>query len=113
MVGFANVLEACRNFPVENLIYASSSSVYGGNENLPFDEHQSVNHPISLYAATKKSNELMAHAYSHLYKIPSTGLRFFTVYGPWGRPDMAPMIFAKSILSGEEINIYNLSLIHI
>ncbi len=107
LVGFNNILEGCRKYNVENLIYASSSSVYGGNKNLPFNEQQAVNHPISLYAATKKANELMAHTYSHLYKIPSTGLRFFTVYGPWGRPDMAPMIFANSILSGKPINIFN------
>ena len=107
LVGFGNILECCRNNDVEHLIYASSSSVYGGNKKLPFEEEQSVNHPVSLYAATKKSNELMAHAYSHLYNIPSTGLRFFTVYGPWGRPDMAPMIFAKSILKNEPIKIFN------
>jgi UDP-glucuronate 4-epimerase len=107
LVGFGNILEVCRNFTVDNLIYASSSSVYGGNRNLPYSELQSVNHPVSLYAATKKSNELMAHSYSHLYGIPSTGLRFFTVYGPWGRPDMAPMIFAKSILSKKPIKVFN------
>ncbi|ABX09215.1 NAD-dependent epimerase [Prochlorococcus marinus] len=107
LVGFFNILELCRHHSVENLIYASSSSVYGGNRNLPFVETQPVNHPVSFYAATKKSNELMAHSYSHLYKIPATGLRFFTVYGPWGRPDMAPMIFAKAIFSGKPINIYN------
>ena len=107
LVGFVNILESCREFNVKHLIYASSSSVYGGNTNLPFVESQSVNHPISLYAATKKSNELMAHTYSHLFNIPSTGLRFFTVYGPWGRPDMAPMIFAKSILQKKPITVYN------
>ena len=107
LVGFANILEACRKYKVENLIYASSSSVYGGNKKLPYKEISSVNHPVSLYAATKKSNELMAHCYSHLYGIPITGLRFFTVYGPWGRPDMAPMIFAKAIINGEPINVFN------
>ena len=107
LVGFANILELSRQFSVDHLIYASSSSVYGGNESLPFHEVHQVNHPISLYAATKKSNELMAHSYSHLYQIPITGLRFFTVYGPWGRPDMAPMIFAKSILNEVPIQIYN------
>jgi len=107
LVGFANVLEACRQNKTSHLIYASSSSVYGGNKNLPFYEEQAVNHPVSLYAATKKSNELMAHAYSHLYGLPTTGLRFFTVYGPWGRPDMAPMIFARSILKNEPIQVFN------
>ena len=107
IVGFAQILECCRNYGIKNLIYASSSSVYGGNKNLPFNEQQPVNHPVSFYAATKKSNELMAHSYSHLYGIPSTGLRFFTVYGPWGRPDMAPMLFAKAILSGEPIKVFN------
>ncbi len=107
IVGFANILELCREYQVNNFIYASSSSVYGGNQLLPFKEEHSVDHPISLYAATKKSNEVMAHTYSHLYKIPSTGLRFFTVYGPWGRPDMAPMIFTKSILAGKPISIFN------
>ena len=107
LVGFSNILEACRNFNVEHLIYASSSSVYGGNTCLPFTESQAVNHPVSLYAATKKANELMAHSYSHLYQLPSTGLRLFTVYGPWGRPDMAPMIFAKSISSGKPIKVFN------
>jgi len=107
LVGFANLLEECRNHSVQNLIFASSSSVYGGNKNLPFCESQSVDHPVSLYAATKKANELMAHSYSHLYGIPCTGLRFFTVYGPWGRPDMAPMIFAKSILNEQEIKVFN------
>ncbi len=107
LVGFANILEACRNFKIKHLVYASSSSVYGGNKNLPFRETQSVDHPVSLYAATKKSNEIMAHSYSHLFNIPCTGLRFFTVYGPWGRPDMAPMIFAKSIINGEPIKVFN------
>ena len=107
LVGFSNLLEQCRHHSVDNLIFASSSSVYGGNKNLPFCESQSVDHPVSLYASTKKANELMAHAYSHLYGIPCTGLRFFTVYGPWGRPDMAPMIFAKSILNGQPIDVFN------
>ncbi len=107
LVGFGNVLEACRRFKVEHLIYASSSSIYGGNSKIPFEESHSVDHPVSLYAATKKANELMAHSYSHLYKIPTTGLRFFTVYGPWGRPDMAPMIFANAILNKEPISIFN------
>ena len=107
LVGFGHVLEGCRNYGVENLVYASSSSVYGGNLNLPFHEQQPVNHPVSLYAASKKANELMAHAYSHLYGLPATGLRFFTVYGPWGRPDMAPMLFAKAILAGEPIKVFN------
>ncbi len=107
LVGFINILEFCRNFGIKHLVYASSSSVYGGNTKIPFNEDDAVNHPISLYAATKKSNELMAHSYSHLFGIPSTGLRFFTVYGPWGRPDMAPMIFADLILKGEPISIFN------
>jgi UDP-glucuronate 4-epimerase len=107
LVGFGAILEGCRHHGVEHLVYASSSSVYGGNTNLPFTEHQSVNHPVSLYAATKQANELMAHAYSHLYGLPATGLRFFTVYGPWGRPDMAPMLFAKAILAGEPIRVFN------
>ena len=106
--GFANILEGCRHNKVKHLVYASSSSVYGGNKNMPFSENQSVNHPVSLYAATKKSNELMAHTYSHLYGFPSTGLRFFTVYGPWGRPDMALFIFTKSILEGKPIKIFNM-----
>jgi len=97
-------LEVCRRNNVEHLIYASSSSVYGGNKKLPFEETDSVDHPISLYAATKKANELMAHTYSHLYNIPSTGLRFFTVYGPWGRPDMAPMIFTDALINNKPIN---------
>ena len=107
IMGFGNILECSRNFEVENVIYASSSSVYGGNKNIPFKENQAVDHPISLYAATKKSNELMAHTYSHLFNIPLTGLRFFTVYGPWGRPDMAPMIFANSIVAKKPINVFN------
>jgi len=102
-----HVLEGCRHQQVEHLVYASSSSVYGGNRNLPFSEAQPVNHPVSLYAATKKANELMAHTYSHLYGLPATGLRFFTVYGPWGRPDMAPMLFARAILAGEPIRVFN------
>ncbi|MBL6798241.1 MAG: NAD-dependent epimerase [Synechococcus sp. BS307-5m-G39] len=107
LVGFGNILEGCRHHGVENLVYASSSSVYGGNRNLPFHERQPVNHPVSLYAASKKANELMAHTYSHLYGLSATGLRFFTVYGPWGRPDMAPMLFAKAILAGEPIKVFN------
>ena len=105
--GFMNVLEACRHQGVEHLVYASSSSVYGGNTNLPFDEHQNLDHPVSLYAATKKANELMAHTYSHLFQLPTTGLRFFTVYGPWGRPDMALFLFTKAILAGQAIDVYN------
>ncbi len=107
IIGFQNILECCRNYDVENFIYASSSSVYGGNEKSPFLETDSVNHPVSLYAASKKANELFAHTYSHLYKIPSTALRFFTVYGPWGRPDMAPMIFTKAILEKKPIRVFN------
>lgn len=107
IVGFLNILECCKDYEVEHLIYASSSSVYGANQNIPFSVHHPVNHPVSLYAATKKSNELMAHTYSHLYSIPTTGLRFFTVYGPWGRPDMAYYSFTKSILSGKPIKIFN------
>ena len=107
LVGFGHILEGCRNHAVEHLVYASSSSVYGGNTNLPFQESQAVNHPVSLYAATKKANELMAHTYSHLYGLPATGLRFFTVYGSWGRPDMAPMLFAKAILAGNPIRVFN------
>ena len=105
--GFLNVLEGCRHNGCKHLLYASSSSVYGTNAKLPFSVHDNVDHPISLYAASKKSNELMAHAYSHLYKIPSTGLRFFTVYGPWGRPDMAMYIFAKAIVEGQPIKLFN------
>lgn len=107
MVGFYAILEACRHHPVSHLVYASSSSVYGLNTALPFSETDRADHPASLYAATKRSNELMAHAYSHLYGIPVTGLRFFTVYGPWGRPDMAPFIFTKAILEGKPIRIFN------
>ena len=107
LVGFVNVLEGCRQTNVEHLVYASSSSVYGANTNMPFSVHDNVDHQVSLYAATKKSNELMAHTYSHLYNIPTTGLRFFTVYGPWGRPDMSPSLFAGAILRGEPINVFN------
>jgi UDP-glucuronate 4-epimerase len=107
LVGFVNVLEGCRHHGVKHLVYASSSSVYGGNVKMPFSEDDSVDHPVSLYAATKKANELMAHTYSHLYGLPTTGLRFFTVYGPWGRPDMAPMLFARAILAGEPIKVFN------
>ena len=105
--GFINILECCRHYNIEHLVYASSSSVYGLNEKLPFSTSDNVDHPVSLYAATKKSNELMAHAYSHLYRIPVTGLRFFTVYGPWGRPDMAYFSFTKAISEGKSINIFN------
>jgi len=105
--GYINILESCRRHEVQNLIYASSSSVYGSNTKMPFNIHQSVDHPLSLYAATKKSNELMAHTYSHLYDIPTTGLRFFTVYGPWGRPDMALFKFTKNIISKKPIEVYN------
>jgi UDP-glucuronate 4-epimerase len=107
LVGFGHILEGCRHHGVEHLVYASSSSVYGGNRQMPFSEQHPVNHPVSLYAATKKANELMAHTYSHLYGLPATGLRFFTVYGPWGRPDMAPMLFAHAILAGEPIRVFN------
>jgi UDP-glucuronate 4-epimerase len=107
LVGFANILEACRHNGVEHLVYASSSSVYGANTNMPFSVHHNVDHPLSLYAATKKANELMAHTYSHLYALPTTGLRFFTVYGPWGRPDMALFKFTRSILAGEPIDVFN------
>ena len=107
LVGFGSVLEACRHQGVAHLVYASSSSVYGGNRQMPFSEQHAVNHPVSLYAATKKANELMAHTYSHLYGLPATGLRFFTVYGPWGRPDMAPMLFADAILAGRPIRVFN------
>jgi len=107
IVGFGNILESCRNHKVEHLVYASSSSVYGSNVAMPFSIHDNVDHPLSLYAATKKSNELMAHAYSNLYQIPTTGLRFFTVYGPWGRPDMALFKFTKAILAGEKIKVFN------
>ncbi|GKX31767.1 NAD-dependent epimerase [Vallitalea longa] len=107
LIGFMNILEACRNYPVKHLLYASSSSVYGGNKVAPFSTNHNVDHPVSLYAATKKSNELMAHTYSHLYGIPTTGLRFFTVYGPWGRPDMAYFSFTKNILAGKPIKVFN------
>jgi len=107
LVGFSNVIECSKNQNVKHLVYASSSSVYGGNTNMPFVEENSVDHPVSLYAATKKSNELIAHSYSHLYNLPSTGLRFFTVYGPWGRPDMALFLFTKSILEGKPIKVFN------
>jgi UDP-glucuronate 4-epimerase len=107
LVGFTNILEACRHNEVEHLVYASSSSVYGANTTMPFSVHDNVDHPLSLYAATKKANELMAHTYSHLYNLPTTGLRFFTVYGPWGRPDMALFIFTKAILEGRPIEVFN------
>ena len=107
LVGFSNILECSRNYNIKHFVYASSSSVYGGNTSMPFSENQSVDHPVSLYAATKKSNELMAHSYSHLYNLPATGLRFFTVYGPWGRPDMALFLFTKSILEGVPIKVFN------
>ena len=107
LVGFLNILEGCRHHDVEHLVYASSSSVYGANTKMPFSVHDNVDHPVSLYAASKKANELMAHTYSHLYKIPTTGLRFFTVYGPWGRPDMALFMFTKSILAGKPIDVFN------
>ena len=107
LVAFTNILEGCRHHKVEHLVYASSSSVYGGNSKLPFSEQDTVDHPCSLYAATKKANELMAHTYSHLYGIPTTGLRFFTVYGPWGRPDMSPFLFADAILKSRPIKVFN------
>ncbi len=107
LVGFVNVLEACRHHDVEHLVYASSSSVYGANTKVPFSVHDNVDHPLSLYAASKKANELMAHTYSHLYRLPTTGLRFFTVYGPWGRPDMAMFLFTKAILEGRPIDVFN------
>jgi UDP-glucuronate 4-epimerase len=107
VVGFLNILEGCRHNPVEHLVYASSSSVYGANTHMPFSVKDNVDHPVSLYAATKKANELMAHCYSQLYAIPTTGLRFFTVYGPWGRPDMALFLFTKAILEGREIDVFN------
>jgi len=107
IVGFAHILEGCRHHNVEHLVYASSSSVYGANTTMPFSVHDNVDHPLSLYAASKKSNELMAHTYSHLYHLPTTGLRFFTVYGPWGRPDMALFKFTKAILAGEKIPVFN------
>ena len=107
LLGFANILEGCRHNGVEHLVYASSSSVYGSNTNMPFSVHDNVDHPVSLYAASKKANELMAHTYSHLYRIPTTGLRFFTVYGPWGRPDMALFKFTHNILAGKPIDVFN------
>ncbi|MDQ2695087.1 MAG: NAD-dependent epimerase [Pseudomonadota bacterium] len=107
LVGFLNILEGCRHHGVEHLVYASTSSVYGANTRMPFSVHDSVNHPLSLYAATKKANELMAHTYSHLYGLPTTGLRFFTVYGPWGRPDMALFLFTRNILAGKPIDVFN------
>ncbi|MBT8523606.1 NAD-dependent epimerase/dehydratase family protein [Polynucleobacter paneuropaeus] len=107
IMGFANVLEACRNLDVRHLVYASSSSVYGGNSQLPYSTDHNVDHPLNLYAATKKANELMAHSYSHLYNLPTTGLRFFTVYGPWSRPDMALFKFTEAILAGEKVNLFN------
>lgn len=107
LVGFANILELCRKIEVHHLVYASSSSVYGSNRIMPFSEDNSVDHPVSLYAATKRSNELMAHSYSYLYGIPMTGLRFFTVYGPWGRPDMSPILFARAIFEGRPIDVFN------
>ena len=107
LVGFANLLECCRRHPPRHLVYASSSSVYGNNPDLPWSERQSVDHPVSLYAATKKSNELMAHVYSHLFGLNTTGLRYFTVYGPWGRPDMSPMLFARAIMEDRPIQVFN------
>lgn len=107
IVGFTNILENCRHHSVEHLVYASSSSVYGANESMPFSVHDNVDHPVSLYAATKKANELMAHTYSHLFNLPTTGLRFFTVYGPWGRPDMALFMFTKNIIEGKPIDVFN------
>ncbi len=107
VTGFTNVLENCRHTGVEHLVYASTSSVYGNHTNMPFSVHESVDHPVSLYAATKKANELMAHTYSHLFNLPTTGLRFFTVYGPWGRPDMALFLFTKNILAGKPIDVFN------
>ena len=107
IVGFTNILEGCRHHQVQHLVYASSSSVYGANSRMPFSVHDNVDHPVSLYAATKKASELMAHTYSHLYQIPTTGLRFFTVYGPWGRPDMSPSLFASAILAGRPIDVFN------
>ena len=107
IVGFLNILESCRHHDIKHLVYASSSSVYGANKKVPFSEEDPVDNPVSLYAATKKSNELMAHTYSHLYKIPTTGLRFFTVYGPWGRPDMAPILFADAISNNRPIKVFN------
>ena len=105
--GFMNILEGCRHHQIGHLVYASSSSVYGGNKTMPFSEHDNIDHPLSLYAATKKANELMAHTYSHLHNLPTTGLRFFTVYGPWGRPDMAPFLFADAMLKNKPIDVFN------
>ena len=105
--GFVNILEGCRHHQIGHLVYASSSSVFGGNESMPFSEHDNIDHPLSLYAATKKANELMAHTYSHLYNLPTTGLRFFTVYGPWGRPDMSPFLFADAMLKIKPIDVFN------
>jgi UDP-glucuronate 4-epimerase len=107
VVGFANVIENCRRHRISHLVYASSSSIYGANRQMPFSEHHPADHPVSLYAATKKSDELLAHSYSHLYELPTTGLRFFTVYGPWGRPDMAPMLFADAIIHDRPIEVFN------
>ena len=107
IVGFAHILEGCRHNDIEHLVYASTSSVYGANTSMPFSVHQNVDHPLSVYSASKKSNELMAHSYSHLYRLPTTGVRFFTVYGPWGRPDMALFLFTKAILSNEKIKVFN------
>jgi UDP-glucuronate 4-epimerase len=107
LTGFVNILEGCRHHKVKHLVYASSSSVYGANTKMPFSVHHNVDHPVSLYAASKKANELLAHSYSHLYRLPTTGLRFFTVYGPWGRPDMAMFLFTKAILEGRPINVFN------
>jgi UDP-glucuronate 4-epimerase len=107
VVGFMNILEGCRHAGVQHLVYASSSSVYGGNTHMPFSEHDNIDHPVSMYAATKKANELMAHTYSHLFGLPTTGLRFFTVYGPWGRPDMALFLFTRAILEGGAIDVFN------
>ena len=107
LVGFGNILEGCRHHSVEHLVYASSSSVYGANTHMPFSVHDNVDHPVSLYAASKKANELMAHSYSHLYGLPTTGLRYFTVYGPWGRPDMSPWLFTSAILAGRPIDVFN------
>jgi len=108
LVGFGNILESCRNHGIEHLVYASSSSVYGANTNVPFSVHDNVDHPVSLYAASKKANELMAHSYSHLYDLPTTGLRYFTVYGPWGRPDMSPWLFTSAILEDRPIDVFNM-----
>lgn len=107
ILGFANILECCKNYDVDHLVYASTSSVYGANTKVPFSENHNTNHPLSVYAASKKSNELMAHVYSHLYNLPTTGLRFFTVYGPWGRPDMSPIKFTKTILADQPIDVFN------